>query len=76
MRTLSGVRVAPIMKLFALLLTGFGAGVAASWTYIASMRATVKLYKSYIHDRIDVQSKDGRNGQGTAAAPSTHQTVK
>jgi hypothetical protein len=70
------VGLAPIMKLLALLLTGFAAGVAASWIYLASMKATLKLYKSYIHDRIDVQSKDVQSGQETAAAPSTDRTVK
>jgi hypothetical protein len=63
------------MKLLALLLTGFAAGVAASWAYIASMKATLKLYKSYIHDRIDVPSKDDQSGHETPTAPSTGQTV-
>jgi hypothetical protein len=57
------------MKLLALFLAGLAAGVAVSWIYIASMKATLKVYATYIHDRIDAQLKDEQSGDEEAAAP-------
>jgi hypothetical protein len=54
---------ARIMKLLALFLAGLAAGVAVCWTHIGSLRATVKLYETYIHYRIDALSKDHRSDE-------------
>ncbi len=40
-------------KLTIAALAGFLAGVAVSWTAIRSLKAKIKLYETYIHDRID-----------------------
>jgi hypothetical protein len=41
------------MKLLAAFVAGLLAGVATSCLYILSLKATLKLYMSYIHERID-----------------------
>jgi hypothetical protein len=58
------------MKLLALFLAGLAAGVALCWAYLASLRATVKLYETYIHDRIDALSKDHLSDEKPVPASS------
>jgi hypothetical protein len=58
------------MTLLALFLAGLAAGVAVCWAYIASLRATVKLYETYIHDRIEPLSKDYRSDEKPVPASS------
>jgi len=60
-----------IMKLLPLFLGGFAAGLAVCWAYIGSLKATLKLYETYIHERIDTLSKDG---QSERPAPTCSQT--
>ena len=43
------------MKLLAAFLAGFLAGLAASGIYVLSLRQSIKLYRSYIQDRIQKQ---------------------
>ncbi len=43
------------MRLLAAFIAGLLVGLAASAVYILSLRQTIKLYRSYIHDRIDEQ---------------------
>jgi hypothetical protein len=45
-------------------LAGLLAGVALSWTYILSLKATIKLYRSYIHTRIDKQWDEAKKEHG------------
>ncbi len=47
------------MKLLALFLGGFAAGIAICWAYIGSLKATIRLYETYIHQRIDTLAKQG-----------------
>jgi hypothetical protein len=42
-----------IIKLTIAFLAGLLAGLAASWSTIRSLKARVKFYETYIHDRID-----------------------
>jgi hypothetical protein len=44
------------MRLLALFVSGFAAGVAVSWVYFRSMRATLKTYKAFVHDRLGRQT--------------------
>ncbi len=50
------------MKLLTAFLAGFLAGVAASGIYVLWLRQTIKLYRSYIHDRIDNQWEEAKKG--------------
>lgn len=59
------------MKLLSLFLAGFAAALAVCWAYIRSLKLTIKLYETYIHDRIDALSKDG---QSEEPAPTCSQT--
>jgi hypothetical protein len=59
-----------MMKLLALFLAGLAAGVAVCWAYIASLRATVKLYETYIHDRIELLPKDRHSDEKPVPSPS------
>jgi hypothetical protein len=59
-----------IMKLLPLFLVGFGAGLAACWAYIGSLKTTIKLYEAYIHQRIDTLSKGGQSNERPAPASS------
>jgi hypothetical protein len=40
------------MKLLVFFIAGFAAGMVVSGAYIASLKATVKLYKTYIENRL------------------------
>jgi len=40
------------MKLLPLFL-GLAAGLAVCWVYIRCLKGTLKLYETYIHERID-----------------------
>ena len=40
------------MKLLLFSLAGFAAGVVVSWAYIASLKATLKIYRTYIENRL------------------------
>ena len=40
------------MKLLLFSLAGFAAGVVVSWAYIASLKATLKIYKTYVENRL------------------------
>ncbi len=51
------------MKLVAAFLAGLIAGLALSWTYIVSLKATIKLYRSYVYDRIDKQWDEAKKDQ-------------
>ena len=63
------------MELLPLFLAGFAAGVAACWAYIGRLKASIKLYETYIHQRIDAMAKldqsDEKPAQGfqPAGAP-------
>ena len=54
------------MKLLAAFLVGLVAGIALSWTYIVSLKATIKLYRSYIQERIDKQWAEEAGHEGQA----------
>jgi hypothetical protein len=60
------------MKLLALFLAGLTAGVAVCWAYVASLRATVKLYETYIHDRIDALPKEDHLSDEEPVPASSH----
>lgn len=45
-----------MIKLTITFLAGLLAGLAASWTVIRSLRARIKFYETYIHDRIEKMS--------------------
>jgi hypothetical protein len=55
----------------ALFLGGFVAGVAACRIYIAYMRETVKLYETYIRQRIDAKWKNPEESPSTTADDQT-----
>ena len=60
------------MKLLALFLSGFVAGVAVSWAYIRSLKSTLRVYQHYVHDRINKRSEQE---PGKAAIPSTSEAT-
>jgi len=45
------------MNLLPFFVAGFAAGVAVCWVYIRSLKGTIKLYETYIHERIDAMAK-------------------
>jgi hypothetical protein len=56
-----------IMKLFLGFLAGTAVGLIVSRAYILSLKATLKFYENYIHERIDRQwagSSDSPMPQG------------
>jgi hypothetical protein len=59
----------------ALFLGGFAAGVAACWIYIAYMKQTVKLYETYIRQRIDGKWQDGLNNKESAPTTANNPTA-
>lgn len=66
--------------LLALFLGGFAAGVAACWIYMAYMKQMVKLYETYIRQRIDAKRKDGSDREESASTiaddrPATNPVV-
>jgi hypothetical protein len=62
-----------MIKLLVGFLGGFAAGVAICWIYMASMKATLKLYKTYIQERIDAQSPDEQHSAKPIAEPPVDQ---
>ncbi|HMD96156.1 MAG TPA: hypothetical protein VKM93_02340 [Terriglobia bacterium] len=64
------------MKLLPLFLAGFAAGLAVCWAYIRRLTATIKLYETYIHERIDAMAKHDATDENPAAASSCTQTAK
>ena len=59
------------MKLLALFVSGFAGGVAASWVYFRSMRATLKTYEAFIQDRLSKQlQRESEPADLVAANPS------
>lgn len=55
------------MKLLPLFLAGFAAGLAACWAYIGRLKATIKLYETYIHERIDAMAKHDQSDEKSAS---------
>ena len=45
------------MELLPLFMAGFAAGLAVCWVYIRSLKGTIKLYETYIHERIDAMAR-------------------
>ena len=56
------------MKLLGAFLAGLLAGVAISCVYILSLKATIKLYRSYIHERIDKEWDEAKKDQAPLPA--------
>jgi len=61
------------MKLLSLFLAGFAIGIAVCWAYIGSLKATIRLYETYIHQRIDALTK---HDEKPAPASSSAQTSR
>jgi len=57
-------------------LAGVAVGLALCWAYIGRLKATIKLYETYIHERIDMLAKHGQSDQRPAPAPSYAPTAK
>ncbi len=51
-----------MIKLVITFLAGLLSGLAVSWVVIRSLRARVKFYETYIHDRIAKMSEASVNG--------------
>lgn len=51
-----------MIKLTITFLAGLLAGLAISWAAIRSLRARIKFYETYIHDRIQKLSESSVNG--------------
>jgi hypothetical protein len=62
-----------MIKLLVGFLGGLAAGVGICWIYVASMKATLKFYKTYIHERIDVQSQGEQHSTKPIAEPPVDQ---
>jgi hypothetical protein len=56
------------VEVLALFLSGFVVGLAVSWAYIRSLKATTRTYQSYVHDRIDAHF-DGKRAEEPPPAP-------
>jgi len=56
-----------MIKLGITFLAGLLAGLAASWTVIRSLRARIKFYETYIHDRIAKISESSVEGRSVEA---------
>jgi len=63
------------MKLLPLFLAGFAAGLAVCWAYIGRLKTAIKLYETYIHERIDALSQHGQSYHRPATASSCTQTA-
>jgi len=63
------------MELLPLFLAGFLVGLAVCWAYIVRLKASMKLYEAYIHQRIDAMAKldqsDEKPAQGFQPAGAT-----
>ncbi|MGH9444754.1 MAG: hypothetical protein ACRD3O_03380 [Terriglobia bacterium] len=51
------------MRLFVGFLAGVAVGLIVSRAYILSLKATLKLYQRYIHERLDQQWTGERHGE-------------
>jgi len=51
------------MRSLPLFLAGFAAGIALCWAYIRSLKATIRLYETYIRRRIDAMAKDDQSNE-------------
>jgi len=64
------------MKLLPLFLAGFAAGLAVCWAYVSSLKATIKLYETYIHERIDALANHDQSHEEPAPASSYPQALR
>jgi hypothetical protein len=64
------------MRLLPLFLAGFAAGLAVCWAYIGRLKSNIRLYETYIHERIDALSQHGQRHNGPATASSCTQTTR
>ena len=40
------------MRLCALFISGFATGAGVVWVYVLSLKATIRTYETYVHDRM------------------------
>jgi hypothetical protein len=43
---------AAAVRMLALFLSGVAVGIAISWAYVRSLKATLRAYKTYVHERM------------------------
>ncbi len=63
------------MELLPLFLAGFAVGLAVCWAYIGRLKATIRLYETYIHERIDTMAQHDQSYDMPATASSCAQTT-
>ena len=76
MGTRTGSLQEAIMDLLSLFVAGFAAGLAVCWIYIGRLKATLKLYQVYIHDRLDAQLKSEQPPPTGHNRPNVLSTLK
>jgi hypothetical protein len=56
-------RLRRFMKLLLSFLAGFATGIAVCWVYVGHLKATIRLYETYIHRRIDAMARHGQSNE-------------